>query len=143
MIDRVREHISKGKLLVLNIIIIVLAIIIVGLLWNVGQETVYCLENYVYKPDSFLYAMEAENYEHMMYMYYNNVMNGYEDKKELQESHGVAKYIEAAFYYKVFTEAGDSSRAEKQKAAMEEAELQMGDFSFLTDTFNQRLGITE
>lgn len=143
MIDQLKKHISKGKLLVLNIIIIILAIIIVGLLWAVGQETVYCLKNYEHKPNSFLYAMEAENYEYMMYMYHNNVMNGYEDKKELQESHGVAKYLEAAFYYKVFTEAGDSSRAEKQKAAMEEAELQMGDFSFLTDTYNQRLGLTE
>lgn len=67
MIDQLKKHISKGKLLVLNIIIIILAIIIVGLLWAVGQETVYCLKNYEHKPNSFLYAMEAENYEYMMY----------------------------------------------------------------------------
>lgn len=143
MMNKLKQQMKDVKLLVLNIIIIILAIVIVNLAWAAGEEVMYCLIPDENKESQFYYAIEGENYDYVVSMYHENVVNGFGDKKNLQESHGAAKYLEAAFFYKMFAEAGDAERAQVQKTAMEEAALQMGDMTFLTEQINEKLGITE
>jgi len=143
MMNKLKKQKSDVKLLILNIIIVILAIVMVNVLWAVGDEALYCFAAYENKESSFYYAIESGSYDRIVYMYHENVVNGYEDKSDLEESHGVAKYFEAAFFYKMFEEAGDAQRAQVQKTAMEEATLQMGEMTFLADQINEKLDIAE
>lgn len=143
MIDRLKKQMSDWKLLVLNIIIIILAIVMVHVLWAVGDEAIYCFANYKNEEKRFIYALESENYDYIVSMYHDNVVNGYGDKKDLQESHSVAKYFEAAFFYKVYVDAGEAERAELQRTAMDEAAGQMGDLAFMAGQIDEKLGLVE
>lgn len=130
MIDRIKAQMSDVKLMILNIVIIVLVFLMVILLKLTAEELYYVFSDYKYVEDSFVYAMEEENYGRMIEYSDENLGSlGKEDRK-LREYYGVAKYYEAAFYYKMYTEAGDTIRAGEQRILMEAAMEQMGDFAF-------------
>uniref|UniRef100_UPI0040576411 hypothetical protein n=1 Tax=Acetatifactor sp. TaxID=1872090 RepID=UPI0040576411 len=141
MVNKIKEQMSDAKTWVLNGIIILLAIVMIASLWMLIEEFQYAFTSYYNTESSFVYAMEAEDYGRVVSMYHDNVQNGYEDKKDLQEYYGVAKYYEAAFLYHMYAEVGDTIRADIQKSAMEEAALQMGDFAFLRSQIDEKLGL--
>lgn len=143
MNDRRKEQMSNIKLIVLNIVIIIMAFILVVLAWNSLREVFYSFSTYQYEAQSFVYALESEDYGRIVTMYNENCNNGYGDNQNLQEYYGVAKYYEAAFDYNVFVNIGDTAAAEEQQNRMNEAEAQMGDFAFVADKIDERLGIAE
>lgn len=143
MNDSQKGRMLNIKLIILNIVIIIMAFIFLVILWFTLQELTYSFSPYQYEEDSFIYAMESENYGRIVTMYNENCNNGYGDKKNLQECYGVAKYYEAAFDYKVCVNIGDTAGAEEQQVLMDEAQKQMGDFAFMTDKIDEKLGLAE
>lgn len=120
---------------ILDIGIIILSIFfVISLLYavhSVWEENKY--SSYVYEADTFQYRLEDEDYQSMVEMYYSNQATGKANSKKYAEYYAVARYYEAAAMYKAYSEDGDSERAGKAYAAMEEAAAELGDFSFQAD----------
>lgn len=139
--NKYKEQMKDVKLLVLNIVIIVLAIVMCVVLGMAVEEVQYAFSDYEISESSFLYNMEQERYGDMVEDYYQNCGSFHEEEKKMREYYGVAKYYEAAFFYKIYAENGDVERAQKYAAEMENATTQMGDFSFTEEKIDQKLGI--
>ncbi len=134
---------TDGKLRVMNIVIIVLAIIMAIALMRAVGEFYDIFTGYYTEEYTFIHSMENEEYGRMVEAYHDNCRKGYGDKEELQEYYAVARYYEAAFYYKMYLEADDVERMEVRKIAMEDAYTQMGDFAFVKESIDRQLGLAE
>lgn len=125
----------------MNIVIIVLAIVMVISLYFAITEIYDAFHVYQNSENSFIYAAEDGSYARMVTMYHENVGADGKEKERYGEYYGVAKYFEAAFFYEIYHEAGDTVRAEKYQKAMDAAVADMGDFSFLQEDIDTKLGI--
>lgn len=79
----------------------------------------------------------------MVRLYYENEENNVKEEEDLGEYYGVAKYFEAASYYKIYQESGDMVRANHQKEKMETALEEMGDLSAEAERIKEKLDISE
>lgn len=129
----------QPKLLVLDIIIAGLTVFLMFMVGFAVEEMSYSY--HTYDEDNFYWKLESEDYSGMVNMYYMNVAEGKGDAKELQEYYGVARYFEAAADYKMYVEAGETALAEHALSDMEEAYVQMGDFSMVKRKIDAKLGI--
>lgn len=143
MNDIRKERRIDIKLIVLNIVIIVMAFLLMLSVGYLIEEIHYAVSNYMYEDYSFVYALEGEEYGRIVNMYHENYQNGYDDEPKLQEYYGVAKYYEAAFDFKVYEELGEAAKAQEKQRLMDEAQIQMGEFAFVADRIDERLGIKE
>lgn len=141
MNEKLNEQTSKKKLVVLNILLVVAACCLVIMACQVVEEILWELTYSDVSESSILYALEDEEYGRMVEMYYSNCGVDGEEDKALQEYYGVAKYYEAAFFYKLYLEDGDEEAAKAQKEAMDAAAMQMGDFSFVKEKIDTKLGL--
>ena len=130
---------KQPKLLVLDVIIAALTILLMIVIGSAIGEMSYSYN--VYDEDSFYWRLQDENYPAMVSMYHSNVAQGKGDAKELQEYYGIAKYFEAAADYKMYEQAGKKELADKALADMEEAYVQMGDFSMMKEKIDATLGL--
>ena len=133
----VREQSRQPKLFILDIIIASLTVCLVFMIGFAVEEASYSYS--VYDENSFYWRLESEEYASMVSMYHSNVAEGKGEARELQEYYGVAKYFEAASYYKMYVEAGETDLAEKCMADMEAAYIQMGDFAIVKDKIDATL----
>ena len=97
--------------------------------------------NFSYDSDSFYWRLEDENFAQIVEMYHTNEAAGVEPDAELEQYYGVARYFEAASYYKIYQKDGDSERMEIYAKQMEDAKHQMGALDFLSDTICEKLEI--
>lgn len=134
-----KEQISNIKLLILNIIIVILAILLVVVFVVAAEELYSAFSDDAVGEDAFIYAMEEERYGDLVEYYYRNNVEGDKTDPNMQEYYGVAWYFEAAFYYKMYEEAGETARAAEQKERMEKAVQQLGDFHFMEGKINETL----
>lgn len=132
---------KNPRIFILDGIVILLSIFLLILSVSAVQEVWDSYHGMVYSEDSFSYRLEEESYADMVSMYHKNAAAGKENKKSLQEYYGVAKYFEAASSYKLYLEAGDAKKAEAWKKKMDEAYVQMGDFSFVSEKILSKLGL--
>lgn len=102
------------------------------------QETYYS-----YSEDSFYYRLVDGDYASMVTMYYENKANDREEDENLEEYYGVAKYFEAASYYKIYNEIGDTVRANFQREKMQAALEEMGDLAGEEQRIKEKLDISE
>ena len=125
---------------ILDILIGILCVLLVG----AGVFTVKMINediNFSYDADSFYYRLQDENYSTMVEMYYTNEASNVKADQELQQYYGVAKYFEAASYYKAYEIAKDFDQIKKYKAQMKDAENEMGQLKFVTEQIDEKLGI--
>ena len=99
--------------------------------------------NYSYSVDTFYYRLLEGDYPSMVRLYYENEENNVKEEGDLGEYYGVAKYFEAASYYKIYQESGDMVRANHQKEKMETALEEMGDLSAEAERIKEKLDISE
>lgn len=130
----------KDKIVfILNIVIVILAVILVMALSGAAMEIYDTLSDYSYDENSFIYRIEDEHYANLVQMYYANCGSDGKEEKSMQEYYDLAKYFEAAFHHKIYAESGDTVRAEKYKAMMNEAKARMDEFAFAADIIDERL----
>lgn len=139
MVNWIKVQSKQPKLFVLDIIIAGLTVFLMVMIGFAVEEATYSY--HTYDEDSFYWRLESEEYASMVNMYYLNVAEGKGDARELQEYYGVAKYFEAATDYKMYLEAGETERANEALADMEEAYVQMGDFSMVKGKIHAKLGL--
>ena len=65
------------------------------------------------------------------------------DLEDKEEYCAIAEYFEAACYYRVYEELGDTEHADIQWQRMEDAAGRMGEYTGELAEINARLGITE
>ena len=126
--------------LIMNIIIAGMCFL-VGICAFVAVDEVFDISKYSQDADSFYYRVKDGEFYRMVNYYYDNVADGHEDDGDLQEYYGVAKYYEAASLYKAFLETGDTVRAERELAKMEQALEQMGEWVILEQDIKRQLGL--
>lgn len=97
--------------------------------------------SYSYETDSFYYRLQDEAFGQMVEMYYTNEAAGVKADEELQQYYGVAKYFEAASYYKAYQDVEDGQQMLKYQEKMELAEEEMGELDFLSEKIYEKLGI--
>ena len=139
LISWLKEQAKQPKLFLLDIMVAGLTVFLMFMIGFALEEASYSF--HYYDEDSFFWRLESEEYAPMVTMYYTNVAEGKENEKELQEYYGVARYFEAATEYKMYMEAGKEELAKEVLKVMEEAYVQMGDFSIVREKIHTRLGI--
>lgn len=125
---------------VLDIIIGILCVALVGAfaytINMIYEEYAY---GYSYSEDSFYYRLEDENFGGMVEMYHANEAAGVKPTEDMQEYYGVAKYFEAASYYKLYEAEGDQTRMEYYGERMDDALQEMGELKFLEEKILEKL----
>lgn len=139
LINWIKEQAKQPKLLLLDIIIAGLTVFLVFMVGYAVEEASYSFQ--YYDENSFYWRLESGEYASMVTMYYTNVAEGKENVKELQEYYGVARYFEAASEYRMYTEADREDLAKEALKTMEEAYVQMGDFSIVREKIHSKLGM--
>ena len=139
MIKRTMEKRSPLHI-VLDIVIGIMSVLAVGAV--IFTINMFAEEwNYSYDAESFYYRLESEDYRDMVEMYYMNESAGVKPDEELEQYYGVAKYFEAASYYKVYQDDGDEEQMAKYLNRMEMAEEQMGVLSIAAEDIDDKLGL--
>lgn len=126
--------------IVMDIVIGVLCVLLVG----AGAFTINMINediNFRYDVESFYYRLQDEAYSQMVEMYYANEESGVKADEELKQYYGVAKYFEAASYYKAYKIVEEPEEMNKYEAQMKNAEKEMGELSFVSKQIDERLGI--
>lgn len=132
---------NRQKILILNIINGVLGFGAVLLLLFAVLQLREAFSDYEVSTSFFGSCLESGDYGEMVRLYYQAEDREQEKDRERLEYYGIARYYEAAFFYKMYAEAGDEKRAEACRETMEEAVVQMGDFSFVQKEIDQKLQI--
>lgn len=96
---------------------------------------------YYPKEESFLYSLQQKEYAAMVEMMYRNQAMDVKSNATFEECYAVAKYYEAATYYKAYKFDGNQELAMKKKAIMDEQILQMGELSYAAEDIDTLLGI--
>ncbi len=140
MQNKIRETRQNVIILVMNIAIVVFGIIMVicGFVATSNLLDRFSVPN---DERSMYYRLNDGDFGQMVNMYHQNVQAGFGDDRQLQEYYGVAEYYEAASFYKVFLDAGDTARAEREKVKMDAALEKMGGWSIVEQEINKLLGI--
>ena len=130
---------KSPMILLLDVVIGVLCVLLVGAL---AFTIASFRENYSYsyEEDSFYWRLEEENFGQMVEMYYSNEAAGVKPTGDMLEYYGVAKYFEAASYYKLYQNE-DSEYARYYQEKMETAAEEMGELAFLTEKIRGQLGL--
>lgn len=139
--NKLKAWVSDKKLFPFHLAIVVLAVGIVILAISTVKEFKYCFESPEADESTFVYILEAQDYSRLLERYRLNVGSSGEEDEDLAEFYAVAKYYEAAFFYKAYEEGKDTERAAKQKELMDAAATQMGEFAFTKSDIDTKLGI--
>ena len=133
---------TKSPIIIfLNIIIVLCCLGVVIAAFSMIRSFYYT--NYSYSVDTFYYRLLEEDHPSMVRLYYENEENNVKEEGDLGEYYGVAKYFEAASYYKIYQESGDTVRANYQKEKMDAALEEMGDLSAEAERIKEKLDISE
>ena len=129
---------NKSKLiLLLDVLIVLLCIALVG-------SAVFAVSSLrdsldlAYDADSFYYRLSDGDFAAMVEMYYSNESIGERADEELQQYYAIARFYEAACWYRAYEERDE---AERYRADMQRAEADMGDLSFVAGDIRAALDI--
>ena len=129
----------KIKNTIINIIIGGLCFVFVILSFITFAEAMDYHRDYHPGEDSFLYAIEDGDYSRLVEMMYRNEVAGVETSEIYEECYAVARYYEAATYYKAYKNAGDMTRAQEKKQIMEGQISRMGELSGCAEDIDKML----
>lgn len=139
--NKIKKWILDKKLLPLNLIIVVLAVVVVALIMETIVEVKDYVESAQSSESSFVYGIDEQNYSRIVERYHYNVGSAGAENEKFKEYYAVAKYYEASFFYKAFEENGDAARAAEQKELMDAALAQLGEFAHVKEDIDTKLGI--
>lgn len=131
----------KIKNIILNIIIAFLCLVFVISSGILVSEVVGYHRNYYPDENSFLYAVQEQDYVRMVDMMHRNLAADVKSNETFEECYAVARYYEAATYFKAYKEAGNDKAAQEKAKIMEEQVLLMGDLTYAAAEIDAKLGI--
>ena len=131
---------QQGILLVMKAVIVVLCILLFASV-AVMIENLHDAITYRISENTLRSRVEYGNYASLVDHYHQNMAAGATGHKEEKEYYGVAKYYEAASFYKAFSTAGDTERVEREKQKMDAAYEEMGGWKIAKEAIDAELGI--
>lgn len=130
---------SNIKNLILNLLLAGLCIALVITI----AGTVYEIYDYskvnVRTQEHFMGELKYENYEEMVNDMYRNEANGIKPTETMEECYAIARYYEAAVYYKAYSLSGETQKAAKKKELMEEQKALTGELAYAIEDINTQL----
>lgn len=93
-----------------------------------------------FEEESFFYRLQDESFGIVRLFHTNDVLS-VNQGEEMQKYYCAARYYEAASYYKVFSESGDTLRAQRYLEKMNEAAGQLEELDSIPAQVNEWLGI--
>lgn len=136
---KIRKKFSFG-VLILNIAIGIAGLMVLLMTITLISETRIATP-YYYKDSTFVWSLNEGNYNNMVEYYHENEGKGIKVNAQMQEYYAVARYYEAAVYYRAFDHAGDSVRAEYYLGKMQEAGRDFGELDGLKSGIRKQLNI--
>lgn len=131
---------SKLFSVILTVVMVVECLLIVVTAGLAYHEITYDYTWYE-DEDALLYEIEDERYGWLLTHYYANMYGGYRASGNMEECYGVAKYYEAALWYKAYQNVGDMERSTVYAKKMEMALDEMGDYRFLEEKIRAKLNM--
>lgn len=131
------------KELVVKIVLIVLSFtFVLGIL---GFFVILNEMDTVFERDteSFWWNYESGRYADCISYKYENMCGKIRTTDELEQCYAVADYFEAASLYRAALHTGDTDKAEKWLAVMEETYQKLGDVAYLADEIKTKLKIAD
>lgn len=128
-----KRNSKKKKKFSLSVLLLNIAIGIAGfmvflmVLTVISENTIEKV--YYNKAGSFVYRLNDGDYNRMVQYYHENEGKDIEITSELREFYALARFYEAAVYYKGFQSTGDTARAAAYAEKMKAAERDLGELS--------------
>lgn len=129
---------NKGTVVfLLDIVIVILCAALVGAAIFAVSSLRDSLD-LAYDADSFYYRLSDGDFGSMVEMYYSNESIGAQADEELQQYYAIARYYEAACWYRAYAGREEAAR---YLADMTTAECNMGELSFVAEDIRTKLGM--
>lgn len=132
---------KNTKILALDIAILAAVLVLIFGISRLAETVSYEM-NSGYSIDYLASSVEREDYAELV----NRCVEAYgsrDGKKGFREFYALSDYYEAALWYQIYQEAGDTERAVIQKEKMDEAEGRLGRLAATKSRVHKQLGITE
>lgn len=140
MKNRGREILKEPRRLILDIVIVILTLAVLFSLYYAISSFREAYED-GYSVDTYYYRIEEGRYAELVELYYAETDRQDPKDSGKEECYAVARYYEAASYYKMYLENGDTEKAEEQRQRMEEIAGEMGELSGEQENIRRQLGI--
>lgn len=131
----------KIKNMLSNIVIVALCLVFVVFVFYTVSEFIGYYDSYHPDESDFLYSVQQQEYASMVQMMYRNEAADIKTNNTYEECYAVARYYEAATYYKAYQHVGNNKAAAEKLEIMKEQALQMGELSFAAEDINKKLEI--
>ena len=131
---------QQGILLIMKGVIGALCIVLFALVGVMIENLHDAFSNQI-SENALRSRVEYEKYALLVDYYYQNVAAGVAGNAAEKEYYGVAKYYEAASFYKAFSTVGDTERAAREKQKMDAAYEEMGGWQIAKEAIDAELGI--
>jgi len=129
---------NKNRLiLLLDILLVLLCIALVGSA-IFAVSSLHDSLDLAYDADSFYYRLSDGDYAAMVELYYSNESIGAKADGELQQYYAIARFYEAACWYKAYEGRSETAR---YLADMQQAESDMGSLAFVAEDIRGALEI--
>lgn len=134
---------NKGNELFINIGIIFFSFLLVVMLLYTTYHFYQAGAVYTESADSLLRYIEIGEYGELVRCMYKNEAAEAKITTDMAECYAVARYYEAASFYKVYFQNGRMEEAEKKKKIMEEQKLLMGDLAYVEEDIIESLELVD
>lgn len=131
---------QQGILLIMKGVIGALCIVLFALVGVMIENLHDAFSNRI-SENALRSRVEYGKYALLVDHYHQNVSSGATGNETEKEYYGVAKYYEAASFYKAFSAAGDTERAAREKQKMDAAYEEMGGWQIAKEAIDAELGI--
>lgn len=139
-----KERLGMQRLVLrlMKILIIVLSIaLVLGIVTAINNFT--DVTDTGFDAELMEYYIAEGNYERLIEAYHTNVAQEVRAGEAMEECCGVARYYEAAFYYKAYLETGDEQRAQREKQKMNDAYEAMGSWNIVAEDIRSEIGLAD
>lgn len=132
---------ESKKINIWSVVIVILGIAALLNLVVFGYRLAETQQDYSYGEQMFLNRIEEERYGRLPGMVYSNEARGVQPTEQLEECYAVARYFEAASYYKAAVEMNQTDAAAEYYTVMKEQESKAGELSYVIPEMQDFLAI--
>lgn len=135
-----KTGVSRGKLLLDGIVILLCVILFVQVVTFV-REAVSYQKVYAVDEADLIRMVTGQQYDSLVESVYRNEAQEVPVKGDMAQIYAAAYYYEAAMQYNAYQKAGNVQQAEEKLARMQAYEEQMGEYAFVKEETGAILGI--
>lgn len=124
-----------------GIVIFILSFMLVINISRFVKELQDSIGGYKTSEDHLLYYVQEGNYARMVERIQMNEFLGVKPSQTMKECYAIARYYEAATFYKAFIENNNLEKAAGKKEIMDQQEQLAGEMKYIINEINESLEI--